>query len=603
MPPDVGVSSTHQIFWLNGLAGTGKTTIAYTIARWCDRGNPRGTRLGASFFCSRSDADCNDASRIFTTIAYQLAEFFPPYGKALSDVIRATRSVLHAAAPHHFEDLIVKPLQALLPHASFPPCLIVLDAPDECLDSKITSAVLSMLLRHISTLPPIRILVTSRPEPHIAVPFNAQAYLHVAGRLPLHKVELSRVNRDIKHFIKTSLVRAHEEFAVPPWWPDDEDVDRLTDRSKGLFVYAKTEVRYILDERYSDPTGQLAVLLASSSSSALSLLEQLHDLYRQVLVSALSNTSKDLARRLRTVLACIILAKEPLTVRTVAALFDWTVEHVLNSLRLFHSVLSIPQSNEIDSKTVELVHPTFPDFMLNPDYFGEHPKTLPLAINAEEANAMFSDRCFDAMVLLRRDICDIRDISILLTEIPDLAQRIARHLPLHVRYACRHWPAHVSQAHLTDQLLGRIREFLQTRMLYWIEVCSLIGVLRDALVGLNTCRLRLAVRFFPSSLRTSTVDAHFEIGLPRRYQGHCRTIGRRSALHHSVLPFHQRIKPSALLFSPTICPARYSPRASLLTRASVILPSHPRHSSYLEPLYRSCSRAWRQTHLCGAVRA
>ena len=68
-------SEQPEIYWLNGLAGTGKTTIAYTVAERC---HEEGI-LGASFFCSRSDSDCNNPSMIFTTIAYQLGLFYPPY--------------------------------------------------------------------------------------------------------------------------------------------------------------------------------------------------------------------------------------------------------------------------------------------------------------------------------------------------------------------------------------------------------------------------------------------------------------------------------------------------------------------------------------------
>ena len=43
----------HRVFWLNGLAGTGKSTIAQTFAEISFADG----KLGASFFCSR---DCED---------------------------------------------------------------------------------------------------------------------------------------------------------------------------------------------------------------------------------------------------------------------------------------------------------------------------------------------------------------------------------------------------------------------------------------------------------------------------------------------------------------------------------------------------------------
>ena len=57
------------IFWLNGMAGTGKSTIARTVAReWGKK-----ERLGASFSSSRGQGDLARASKFFTTLAYQLA--------------------------------------------------------------------------------------------------------------------------------------------------------------------------------------------------------------------------------------------------------------------------------------------------------------------------------------------------------------------------------------------------------------------------------------------------------------------------------------------------------------------------------------------------
>ena len=50
---DFSPDSPH-VYWLNGMAGTGKSTIAYTIAKSFDQENdPRLPQLlGATFFCS-----------------------------------------------------------------------------------------------------------------------------------------------------------------------------------------------------------------------------------------------------------------------------------------------------------------------------------------------------------------------------------------------------------------------------------------------------------------------------------------------------------------------------------------------------------------------
>src|SRR5438477_9784816 len=62
------------IFWLNGMAGTGKSTISRTVAQsFADNG-----QLGASFFFKRGEGDRGNASRFFTTITTQLLRRMPP---------------------------------------------------------------------------------------------------------------------------------------------------------------------------------------------------------------------------------------------------------------------------------------------------------------------------------------------------------------------------------------------------------------------------------------------------------------------------------------------------------------------------------------------
>ena len=71
------LTSEHgqRVFWLNGLAGTGKSTIAQTFV---DTTFADG-KLGASFFCSRDFEDRSNLQRIFPTLAFQLACKYPDF--------------------------------------------------------------------------------------------------------------------------------------------------------------------------------------------------------------------------------------------------------------------------------------------------------------------------------------------------------------------------------------------------------------------------------------------------------------------------------------------------------------------------------------------
>jgi MoxR-like ATPase len=51
-----------QSVWLNGMAGTGKSTISRTIARSLSETN----RLGVSFFFKRGEADRGNVTKLMT---------------------------------------------------------------------------------------------------------------------------------------------------------------------------------------------------------------------------------------------------------------------------------------------------------------------------------------------------------------------------------------------------------------------------------------------------------------------------------------------------------------------------------------------------------
>ena len=63
------------VFWLNGLAGTGKSTIAQTFAETSFADG----KLGASFFCLRDFVDRSNFRTIFPTLTFQLTYHYPPF--------------------------------------------------------------------------------------------------------------------------------------------------------------------------------------------------------------------------------------------------------------------------------------------------------------------------------------------------------------------------------------------------------------------------------------------------------------------------------------------------------------------------------------------
>ncbi|KAJ7938579.1 hypothetical protein B0H13DRAFT_1584855, partial [Mycena leptocephala] len=67
------------LFWLSGMAGTGKSTVAYTL---CQQWRAEG-RLGASFFCSRNDEKARSCTSIIPTIVRQLFSISRPFARSV----------------------------------------------------------------------------------------------------------------------------------------------------------------------------------------------------------------------------------------------------------------------------------------------------------------------------------------------------------------------------------------------------------------------------------------------------------------------------------------------------------------------------------------
>jgi NACHT domain len=157
------------IFWLSGWAGTGKSTIARTVAcEYRDRGY-----LGASFFFSRGKEDVSYASKFFTSIAVQLTEKSPVLGDLIRKAISSNPNIASQVRRDQWKLLILEPLSKLEAGSLQEPLILVIDALDECDGDNDIRGILE-LLSEAETLETIqlRIFVTSRPETPIRLGFH-----------------------------------------------------------------------------------------------------------------------------------------------------------------------------------------------------------------------------------------------------------------------------------------------------------------------------------------------------------------------------------------------------------------------------------------------
>jgi len=115
------------LFWLNGLAGTGKSTIARTIARQSyEKGH-----LGASFFFSRGGGDVGTAEKFVTSIAQQLASHSSILREYICESLHQHQDIASQSLHDQWRQLILQPFSKLK-HKSHLPFVLVIDALDEC---------------------------------------------------------------------------------------------------------------------------------------------------------------------------------------------------------------------------------------------------------------------------------------------------------------------------------------------------------------------------------------------------------------------------------------------------------------------------------------
>ncbi|KAG6825440.1 hypothetical protein H0H93_000700, partial [Arthromyces matolae] len=169
--------SSATIYWLFGAAGTGKSTIAYTVARRFEVATANDpVALGGNFFCSRQFEETRSAGRIIRTIAYHLALRCKPFADALTN--SGNFDAVHQDVRAQLEGLLIAPWKASesARHALSAPSqyLIVIDALDE-IDGQGGPDFLRNLLDDIDNhhLQDIKFFVTSRREQALETHVNS----------------------------------------------------------------------------------------------------------------------------------------------------------------------------------------------------------------------------------------------------------------------------------------------------------------------------------------------------------------------------------------------------------------------------------------------
>lgn len=481
-------TSPHSkcIFWLNGIAGAGKSTISRSVAKQFNKTEC----LGANFFFKRGDGDRANAKKLFPTLARQLARHVPGILGKLLKVLETEPDIPSKSLREQFEKLIYQPLVSVQDNGAgtqTPVYVVVIDALDECNDASDVQTILKLivLFNDLQKLK-LRVFVTSRPELPIRHEFRDMQD-NIRHVVILHDIPQKIIAHDIEAFFRSefrelaSTVRNSDSKLLD--WPGDESICKLVDMALPLFIFASTVCRFVKDPT-RNPEHQLQAILKQSHRNS-----KLDATYRPVLEQMFLGRDKEDQSRwasdFRKIVSVVIIAFEPLSIASLESLLqpdDFDIRLILAAL---HSVLDISESKV---RPIRLFHLSFHDYLVDS-------KQCPEAflINEPASHAQIAAMCIQLMTRhLRRDLCQLQKPG---TMRSDIDQEILNtFLPAELRYACRYWTQHAREGKFAIYEGDLIHIFLNQHMLHWLEALALMGDLAMSIEMLDTLYLLAEVR-------------------------------------------------------------------------------------------------------------
>ncbi|KAI0414361.1 hypothetical protein F5X98DRAFT_349372 [Xylaria grammica] len=462
------------IFWLNGMAGTGKSTIARTVAsRATDSGH-----LGASFFFKRGERDRFETSKFFSTIAAQLARRDLSFAFHLKSALEDDFSICEGGLERQFESLILKPFSKTFKNVKENSMIfIVVDALDECESEENVKQIIDLFSRASDTIsmsPRLRIFATSRPDIPIRLGFEAVDGTH--KDLVLHEVPEPVIRHDLSIYFQCELETIRNEYnrsvshsrrKLQVDWPGSSDFEALVHMATPLFIFAATVCRFLADRRHGNPDKNLQKVLRYRTRSQESKMD---NTYRPVLDMMLMGLSRrermEAISEFRVIVGSILVLAEPLSASALATLIDVPQDTVDDRLDMFHSVLDIPS---VATAPVRLLHLSFRDFLTDP----EKREQSEFWIDEGDTHKTLASRCLQIMdSALRKNICGKKWPGESIESFDKL--KIQDSLSPEVTYACQHWAHHLKEADdniRDDQVYG----FLKRHFLHWLEALALVG--------------------------------------------------------------------------------------------------------------------------------
>ncbi|PAV14876.1 WD40 domain containing protein [Pyrrhoderma noxium] len=480
-------TSSPSIFLLTGGAGTGKSTIARTIAQEYES---KG-ELGAYMFFIRGKTDPKETSTTITnmvlrTVAYKLACHIPRIAELIYAEIGNDKEPQFPSSEILFDKLLRKPLHLLIETEKTKenaPILFILDALDECGDSDAQNELTDFIAGKLSGLPPIlRFFITSRPEKGVAS-LSQSTSPHLCVRECIDP-KSDNCKRDVVLFIKREMgwLKEKGEIVVEENWPWDKNMERLGDAADGVFIWASMVIKYITSKKL-DRFEFLVNLIENSKI----LIKDLSGLYATVINNSLDWNDDITKERFSNVFSLILFGKTPMTNEDIDDILGLKSGKTKELLSCLQSLVMYGVDGRICVQ-----HTSFYDYLVGCEGEEWH-------IDSNKEKIKIAYRCFVLMKdQLRFNICDLETSFKFNRDVPNLEKRVSERIHPGLLYACRHWASHLRDVPYSSEILSKLDNFMYKQLLYWIEVLSLTGCLYECFEPV----LESAIGWIKASIQT-----------------------------------------------------------------------------------------------------
>lgn len=343
--------SMPKLFWLCGMAGSGKSSVANSIAEATR--NDEEFDL-TCFFCKRDDPSLSNPKRLFPTLAYRISQYYASYRAALFDLLCSPDAAVLAARDIDIKTQYDMLLGSLLSKVTETPRthVVIIDALDECGSSNDQKILAKYILCLAKASPWIKVFVTSRPELGI---YNALTTSDESSMTSNINEDVETTD-DIRLFVEMRLHRVGLSL-------DSNDIDQLVQRAAGLFIWCSTLFKYLETSR--NPRRDLRYFLSGTAKQEP--LAQLYVLYDQILKSAVDMGHQQDVHVLHAILGIIYVSasNRPLSAEAMSCFLrcderyvDEDGDAVRNMARALHAVVY-----EDASTAIRVCHPSFLDYL------------------------------------------------------------------------------------------------------------------------------------------------------------------------------------------------------------------------------------------------